>query len=140
MGNLKKIKYEKNKFTFFIAITFFIASCNSGADKIGLNNVEMHRAYQDSLILKSKLPEEKLNTIKLLITEYKKMGNDESINNSNYNYYLARLYSYIYSIPLYGNFYDTLNNKLLNNDKDNNKDNKYLGIIHCGIFDNNLYY
>ena len=26
-------------------------------------------------------------------------------------------------------------NKLLNNDKDN----KYLGIIHCGIFDNNLY-
>lgn len=111
---------KKISLLFFIAITFFIASCNSGADKIGLNNVEMHRAYQDSLILKSKLPEEKLNTIKLLITEYKKIGNDESINNSNYNYYLARLYSYIYNIPLYGNFYDTLNNKLLNTDLYNN--------------------
>ena len=30
-------------------------------------------------------------------------------------------------------------NKLLNSDNNKDKDNKYLGIIHCGIFDNNLY-
>lgn len=111
---------KKINILLFIVIAFFVSSCNSGAEKIGINNLEMHRAYQDSLILKYKLPEEKFNAIKLLISEYKKMGNDESNNNSNYNYYLARLYSYMYSIPIYGNFYDTLNNKLLNNDLYNN--------------------
>jgi hypothetical protein len=111
---------KKINLLLFIVIAFFVSSCNSGAEKIGINNLEMHRAYQDSLILKYKLPEEKFNAIKLLISEYKKMGNDESNNNSNYNYYLARLYSYMYSIPIYGNFYDTLNNKLLNNDLYNN--------------------
>ncbi len=96
-------------------LLFGIFSCKSGVGKLDINDVEAHRAYQDTLISKADFPNGKINTIRSLISDYisikYKNGNSK---NSNYNYYLARLYSYMYSLPINGLFYDSTSKKVLN--------------------------
>ncbi len=92
-----------------------MVSCKSEVEKLDINDVESHRAYQDTLISNAEFPNGKLDVIRNLISQYTNLkDNKEYSNNSNYNYYLGRLYSYIYSLPIYGLFYDSTSSRLLN--------------------------
>lgn len=92
-----------------------MVSCKSEVGKLDINDVESHRAYQDTLISNAEFPNGKLDAIRNLISQYTNLkDNKEYSNNSNYNYYLGRLYSYMYSLPIYGLFYDSTSSRLLN--------------------------
>ena len=101
-------------FCFFILL--FAISCKHGVAKLDINDVEAHRTYQDSLLKKSSISIEKLQGIRQLINEYLNLKVENKDNNSNYNYYLSRLYSYINLMPMNGIFYDSLNRKGINLD------------------------
>ncbi len=117
----------KNYLLAFI-ISFFAFACKKGAAKLEINDIEAHRAYQDSLILKQSDPTEQLKVVKLLITEYLNLDSKDKEINSNYNYYLSRLYSSISSLPMSGIFYDSLNKKVINMD------------VYKNFYDSSYYY
>ncbi len=99
----------------FIFLFLGMVSCKSEVGKLDINDVESHRAYQDTLISNAEFPNGKLDAIRNLISQYTNLkDNKEYSNNSNYNYYLGRLYSYMYSLPIYGLFYDSTSSRLLN--------------------------
>jgi hypothetical protein len=95
----------------FLFVIFY--SCKSGANKLEINDIQGHRAYQDSIIAKGKDPKEKFLLINKLIAEYRDIKNKDT--NSNYNYLIARLYSNIIfnkDLPLNGFVYDSVNKKM----------------------------
>jgi len=120
----------KNILIYFIAIVVIISGCKSGAANININDVEKHRAYQDSAIAKVKTPAEKLEVIKALISEYRNLDLKEKNTSSNSNYYLARLYAKITGadLPFNGFLYDTINKKL------------YDSTIYSNFIDSSIYY
>jgi hypothetical protein len=99
---------------FVIIISLFIHSCKSDLEKIDINNVEAHRAFQDSMLNKDSLLSGKFLILKGLINEYKSLNIKENASNSNYNYYLSRIYGKVDDFPLKGFWVDTINNKFLN--------------------------
>jgi hypothetical protein len=103
-------------FFSIIFISLIVLGCGKGASKLDVNDIEAHRAYQDTLIVKVTSAVEKMKVIRNLISEYRNLDFDKKESNSNYNYYLARLYSYINSIPMNGVFYDSVANKAINLD------------------------
>ena len=117
---------KKLLFGFFILL--FAISCKKGAAKLDINDVEAHRGYQDSLIVKSKISIDKLQVIRQLINEYVNLEVENKNNNSNYNYYLSRLYSYVNSLPMNGLFYDSTSKKTMNLD------------LYKNFYDSSIYY
>jgi hypothetical protein len=107
---IKKSPINMKKVIQIIAIVFFI-SCKQSASKIEINDVEKHRAYQDSAIAKVKTPAEKFEVLKTLISEYVNLPENKK-NNTHYNYYLGRLYSMYADFPFNGFLYDTTYKKL----------------------------
>mgnify|MGYP003353618903 CR=1 FL=1 len=105
----------------FLSVISFVSSCKTGAANIDINDVEMHRAYQDTLIYKSKTSVEVIQCVKRLISEYKRLSNYDLENNSNYNYYLSRLYGKIFDISYFGGIYDTINKKYIVFDENTKK-------------------
>jgi hypothetical protein len=96
-----------------ILVCFY--SCKSPLENIDINNIEKHRAYQDSCINTTKDPVEQLKVTETLISEYRKMKIDEKKPNANYYYYLARLYSGVNDQSIYENcFFDKANNSIKN--------------------------
>jgi len=113
-----------------IFLTIVLYGCKSGASKIDINDIEKHRAYQDSAIAKVKSPAEKLEVIKALISEYRNLDLIEKNASPNYNYYLGRLYSRITDADLSFNgfLYDTINKKL------------YDTTLYSNFIDSSIYY
>jgi hypothetical protein len=106
------------KIIFFASILITVFSCKSDLEKIDINNVEAHRAYQDSLMNRDSTNPGKFLAVKGLINDYKKLNLKENSLNGNYNYYLARLYSQVNSLPFKGFWVDSISNKFLNDRKD----------------------
>jgi hypothetical protein len=75
-------------------------------------NVDQQRIYQDSIIELDSIPQNQLNRIGELISDYKKY---EPQNSDKYyfNYLLAKLYSEINYMPFYQLFYDSLSKKMI---------------------------
>lgn len=92
---------------FFILTLAFLQSCKSGAEKYEINDVEAHRAYQDTLLNEVKLEGDYKNVFRKLLSEYLKIESNEAIPNPNAYYYLARLYNKVYSYPIYATVVDT---------------------------------
>lgn len=101
---------------FGLFILMFAISCKKGAAKLDINDVNAHRAYQDSLLKKSSISIEILQVIRQLVNEYRDLEVENKDSNTNYNYYVSRLYSHINYIPMNNIFYDSLNNKSMNLD------------------------
>jgi len=99
---------------FILSILFGILSCNQilKIEKIGIENIDLQRNYQDSVIDSDSIPDKKIEKIKSLIGEYKQFENTHG-NKDYYNYYLARLYSGINYFPFRNFFYDTVTKKML---------------------------
>jgi len=102
------------KISFILSLSLFFISCNqSEIQKIGLDNRAAQKKFQDSIIIKENSnPEKQFESIRNLIISYKGLESDKLINNSNYIYYLTRLYSTISDIPL-NFFYDSSTKKML---------------------------
>lgn len=101
----------KNSSLFlFILIIFF--SCKHGAEKLDINDIEAHRAYQDSAIAKGKTSDEKILIIKKLVSEYLDLNLKNKDTSSNYHYYVGRAYGNLFDLPFDGVLYDTINNKM----------------------------
>ncbi len=119
LKNIIFIKINKLMKNFFILLyiylTTLILSCNSGASKIEITNVNQHRNYQDSILALYKTPNEKLNALKQLVSEYRNLKIENKEKNSNYLYLIGRLYSTLFSESQFhfnGTIYDTINKKL----------------------------
>ena len=56
---------------FGLFILMFAISCKKGAAKLDINDVNAHRAYQDSLLKKSSISIEILQVIRQLVKEYR---------------------------------------------------------------------
>lgn len=106
------------KHYFILVFVFFstlIISCDKGASKIEISNLDQHRNYQDSILAFYKTPNEKLNALKQLVSEYRNLNIENKEKNSNYLYLIGRLYSTLLSENQFhfnGSIYDTLNKKL----------------------------
>jgi hypothetical protein len=116
------------KFIYIFSFIIIIFGCKRGASKLDLNDIESHRAYQDSLIYKEINSSGKLAVVKSLINEYLNLNYKNKETNSSYYYYLSRLYSSINSFPMDGVFYDSLNHKLSNLD------------VYKNFYDSSYYY
>ena len=90
---------------FFSAL--FLFSCKSKLEKIDLNDIVSHRTYQDDALAKSKNFDDSLLILRSLIKDYRNLNGD----NSNYYYYLARLYHQINYLNIF-KLYDSTNKSL----------------------------
>jgi hypothetical protein len=91
----------------------FAISCKKGAAKLDINDVEVHRAYQDSILNQTKSSIEGLQKLQLLIEEYKSLERDQDRENSNLDYYIARLYNNIFYKPAFYLIFDTVSNNVI---------------------------
>lgn len=99
---------KKLLFGFFILL--FAISCKKGAAKLDINDVEAHRAYQDTILNRAaKNSSGFQETLKALIYEYNGIDVTDSNSEINLNYYKARLYDNVYKIPLLSEVIDTTN-------------------------------
>jgi hypothetical protein len=108
-----KIKsFVMNKFIVYFLFLFLvsISSCKSNLEKIDINDVNAHRAYQDTLLAKDSSYEGRFVILKKLIEDYRSLYNDNLKANENYYYYLARLYNNVNYFPSRGFWIDTINN------------------------------
>jgi hypothetical protein len=101
---------KTNLFVFGLMI-FIIGCSRSEIEKIGIDNVEKQRAYQDS-ILNKKVNKSLFISLRELIAQYQEINDQEIENNPNYIYYMARLYHYISNIEP-ETFIDSTNNILI---------------------------
>ena len=106
-----KIIYKYILSILLVVIT--LTSCKSELEKIDINNLDLQKAYQNKIIDTSKNSISKLNSIKQLISEYRKLEK-ENINNANFNFLIGRLYVKGANLPLYEIYFDSLNNKFTN--------------------------
>ena len=89
-----------------------ISSCASDLEKIKLSDLDAHKMYQNKILDTSKSSHSKLNSIRSLILEYKKLEN-ENLQNSNLNYLIARLYGIGAELPFYDIYFDSLKNQFI---------------------------
>jgi len=114
-------------FLFLIISSIQLVSCKSELEKINIDDVEKHRAYQDTILNKVVDQNVKFETLKQLISEYKSLENESIINNSNYYYYLSRLYGQVSNFPMRGFWFDSIKNQILNvKDYSNFYDSAYI--------------
>jgi len=102
----------KNLILISLINIFLFTSCKSDLEKIELNNIEAHRAYQDSILIKYMMSGDVYNFYKKsdsIISLYKSLKNEEKEKNANYFYYIGRLYLNVNN-QKFSNFYDTSNN------------------------------
>ena len=100
-----------------LIVSILLYSCNSDLENIDINNIDAHRQYQDSIINLDSTFTGKFFLVKKLISEYRQLDIKDlkdSASNSDYNYYLSRLYNYVDNFPLKGFWIDTLKNKFIN--------------------------
>lgn len=118
-----KLLVYLNVFVIYCILVF--SSCknaeskinNNGAAKININDVEAHRAYQDTLLSRTKSNSERIRNLPLLIAEYKSIERNELQENLNVYYYLARLYNLIHRTPYLHEVFDSANLKTLDSIK-----------------------
>jgi hypothetical protein len=116
-NEIEKIMKAKKNLVFILiglllSITFI--SCKSELEKIDLNDIEAHRAYQERIFWSDTTsPQKMLLNLKTLIKEYKELEKNNP-DNDNLNYYLARLYSKVNDIPREGLWVDTVSNTFKN--------------------------
>jgi len=114
-----------------IILSIVLSSCEHGAAKLDINNIEVHRAYQDSILHKNNDPNIKLSALKNLITEYRNLKLENKDSNANYLYLMGRLYSSLFTIkdyPLNGFLFDSVTKNL----RDSN--------LYINYVDSSLYY
>jgi len=112
-----------------IVFVFFIVSCKTELEKIDINNVEAHRAYQDTLINQSKDDNQKLEALKKLTSEYRALNKEDKLTaNVNYNYYMARIYQTINDFAFPQFWIDSINKTFKNKD------------IYINYYDSTYYY
>jgi hypothetical protein len=104
----------KNILIVALLFSTFVISCDKGASKISLDDVEAHRSYQDTILVNSKTGIEFQNSLDMLINEYKSLEKKSTIENANLDYYLSRLYSSVFENPLYYTFVDSVTYRLNN--------------------------
>ena len=104
-----------NKIFQIIIVAFFVTSCKSELSKIDINQVELHRKYQDSILNLSHNPDSNFQSLKTLISEYKNLKIDNKEKNENYLYLIARLYSLYNSekFPFKGIVFDTIKKQMI---------------------------
>ena len=103
----------KNYFYLLIFFTIII-SCKNGVEKIDINNIEAHRAYQDTILANNNKDPKKFKiALSSLINEYRNIKTQDSNTQTNINYYLARLYNNVFNYPMFGNVYDSISNKFI---------------------------
>ena len=100
-----------------MCLAIFSLSCKSELEKIDIDDVEKHRAYQDTILSKTDDLGLKFIALKKLIAEYKLLEGKIQNQNTNYYYYLSRLYGKCTEFPVKGFWMDTISNKI-NNEKD----------------------
>ena len=59
-----------------VVVAVFVFSCKSELSKIDINQVELHRKYQDSILDLSKNADSNLMSLKMLISDYKNLKID----------------------------------------------------------------
>jgi hypothetical protein len=126
---IEKIKNMKRIYQIVI-VAVFAFSCKSELSKIDINQVELHRKYQDSILDLSKNPDSNFRSLKMLISEYKSLKIDNKEINENYLYLMGRLYSQLFSkrFPFKGIVFDTLTKQM--------KDS----ILYMNYYDSAIYY
>ena len=93
-------------------IPLYFLACNNSKGKNDINNIEIQRQYQDSILDKSSNnPKSYKEALESLITYYNNIKNTDTSAKINTTYYLARLYSNIFSYPMFANVYDSSSNK-----------------------------
>jgi hypothetical protein len=110
------MKTKKNLVFFLIGLLLSITfiSCKSELEKINLNDIEAHRAYQERIFRSDTTsPQKMLLNLKTLIKDYKALEKNNP-DNDNLNYYLARLYAKVNDLPLEGLWVDTVSNTFQN--------------------------
>jgi hypothetical protein len=120
-----------SRYLIVCLISIISISCNKGAAKLDINNLESHRNYQDSILKQSNDPNIKLVSLKGLISEYRNLDLENKENNSNYLYLTGRLYYKVFSnkeFPFNGFLFDTLTNKLIDS------------VLYINYVDSSLYY
>jgi len=128
---LKNKKIQNMKNLSIIILSIVLSSCEHGAAKLDINNIEVHRAYQDSILHKNNDPNIKLSALKNLITEYRNLKLENKDSNANYLYLMGRLYSSLFTIkdyPLNGFLFDSVTKNL----RDSN--------LYINYVDSSLYY
>lgn len=96
-----------------IIISSALISCKSEIEKIDINNVEAHRAYQNRVLNSDSTNQGFFANIKKLIKEYRELEKDH-FGNENLNYYFARIYNNVSVLPFRGFWLDTISNKIVN--------------------------
>jgi hypothetical protein len=97
-----------------VLLVIIFSSCKSNLENISLDDVQKHRNFQDSIFKNVTKLDTALVKIDSLVEAYNALKIERKENNSNYYYYLGRIYNRIDYIPLNGNFYDSLNKKTNN--------------------------
>lgn len=105
MRNLKVI-------LFFLLVGIVGCDNRPNIEKIGLENINLQRNFQDSIIYSDSIPEKKLERIKSLIQEYRQFESTHG-DKEYFNYYLARLYSGINNLPFNNFFFDAVTKKMI---------------------------
>jgi hypothetical protein len=112
---MKRIKIKQFKYIIYLCLVFVISqcfSCKSELKKIDIDDVEKHRAYQDTVLNQAADLNLKFSVLKDLISQYRLLESEIKSQNSNYYYYMARLYSMVNDFPTRGFWIDTNNNNL----------------------------
>lgn len=109
------MKTKKNLVFFLIGLLLSITfiSCKSELEKINLNDIVAHRAYQDQILNSDSTSKGRFGKLKILISEYKALEKNNP-DNDNLNFYLARLYGHVNVLPVEGIWFDTASNKFQN--------------------------
>ena len=104
------------KYICICIVSLFAVSCKHGAAKLDINDIESHRAYQDTILNYAKANGEYSNTLSSLITEYKSLELEKSNvrENVNLDYYLARLYNNVLNDDyFYYSLFDSVSKKVI---------------------------
>lgn len=97
---------------FGLFILMFAISCKHGAAKLDINDVEAHRAYQDTLLSQTNSNLESFLKLQSLIEEYKSLESYQDNENSNLDYYIARLNDKIFTNTFYYFIFDSVSKNI----------------------------
>lgn len=127
--SIEKTKKMKKIFQI-VVVAVFVFSCKSELSKIDINQVELHRKYQDSILDLSKNPDSNLISLKMLISDYKNLKIENKEKNENYLYLMGRLYSSLFDkrFPFKGFVFDTLKKHMIDSN------------LYINYYDSSMYY
>lgn len=119
-----------NRIFQIVVVAVFVFSCKSELSKIDINQVELHRKYQDSILDLSKNADSNLMSLKMLISDYKNLKIENKEKNENYLYLIGRLYSQLFSerFPFKGFVFDTLKKQMIDSN------------LYINYYDSSMYY